>query len=262
MRQIQIRTLGTGAADYDWSRYGEPGIRGSTCTLVDHRILIDCGTSALRALDRFRIRRNGIDFLLITHSHSDHFVPKDIASLIASRGPDAKQLTVIASVQALKALLDETENFLPCPAVPGKEFDLGKGLNVTVLPANHPLDDPHEIPVHYLFNTPGGWFLYALDGAWMTHPARQIIGEKKLSMILWDATVVNGGDFRIFEHNDLDMISHMALTLRNMHVIVPETRIVLDHMARTLWPESEEACEKLAAERGFERAHDGQVFQL
>ena len=37
---MKIMFLGTGAADYDWSKYGQPGISGSTATLIDDHLQI------------------------------------------------------------------------------------------------------------------------------------------------------------------------------------------------------------------------------
>ena len=78
LARMRLVLLGTGAADYDWNRFGEPGVRGSTSSLLNGHILIDCGVTGLRNL-----QRNGIDFgavgaLLVTHSHGDHFQPEQI----------------------------------------------------------------------------------------------------------------------------------------------------------------------------------------
>ncbi|MBQ3809320.1 MAG: hypothetical protein II839_00700, partial [Kiritimatiellae bacterium] len=47
---------GTGAADWDWSRYGRRGVRGSCATLVDGRVLLDCGATGFRSLLRWGVR--------------------------------------------------------------------------------------------------------------------------------------------------------------------------------------------------------------
>ena len=73
---LNLKLLGTGAADYDWNRFGEEGVRGSTSSLLDGHILIDCGITGLRNLERFGIPCAAIDTLLITHSHDDHFLPE------------------------------------------------------------------------------------------------------------------------------------------------------------------------------------------
>ena len=69
---MKLQFIGTGAADFDWSKYGEPGIKGSTSTLLDDHILIDCGTTVSKALKRFNIQSTDITAIVITHNHSDH----------------------------------------------------------------------------------------------------------------------------------------------------------------------------------------------
>jgi len=66
---MQLQFIGCGDA------FGSGG-RFNTCFHVtgnDANFLIDCGASSLIALKRFSIDRNGIEAILITHFHGDHF---------------------------------------------------------------------------------------------------------------------------------------------------------------------------------------------
>ena len=66
---MQLRFIGCGDA------LGSGG-RGNTCFHVTGdgvNFLIDCGASSLPALKRFDVARDGIDLILITHFHGDHF---------------------------------------------------------------------------------------------------------------------------------------------------------------------------------------------
>ena len=82
---MKMMFIGTGAADYDWSRYGEEGISGSTATLIDDRLLIDCGPTVPAALERFGQDRAKIGDIVITHNHDDHFLPEVLAKVDAGR---------------------------------------------------------------------------------------------------------------------------------------------------------------------------------
>ena len=64
---MKIMFIGTGAADYDWSQYGQPGVSGSTATLIDDRLLIDCGPTAAAALERFGADPSKITDIVVTH---------------------------------------------------------------------------------------------------------------------------------------------------------------------------------------------------
>ena len=66
---IRLRFLGSGDA------FGSGG-RMHTCFHVSApkgQFLIDCGASALIAMRRFGVEPNGIDAILVTHLHGDHF---------------------------------------------------------------------------------------------------------------------------------------------------------------------------------------------
>jgi ribonuclease BN (tRNA processing enzyme) len=69
MSDIRIQFLGSGDA------FGSGG-RFQTCILVttpQAPFLLDCGASSLIAMRRFGISPGGIDIILITHLHGDHF---------------------------------------------------------------------------------------------------------------------------------------------------------------------------------------------
>ena len=249
---LNLKLLGTGAADYDWNRFGEEGVRGSTSSLLDGHILIDCGITGLRNLERFGISCAAIDTLLITHSHDDHFLPEQIAVLAAGR---PTPLAVYASAEAV-AELGGIPGIAAFPLHSGMKFRLGETA-VTALPANHLTNIPGEQAFHFCFETPAGNLLYALDGAWMLKQAVRLIEHLRFDWIVRDCTMADSGDFRIFEHTDLAMAVHMIETLRNLNIVTPRTRIILDHLARTLWPATEEERRRKIAGTGFELAFDG-----
>jgi len=249
---LHLKLLGTGAADYDWTRFGEPGVRGSTSSLLNGHILIDCGATGPDGLKRFGIPFSAVDALLVTHSHSDHFAPGRIAELAAGR---ETPLDVFASPKAL-ALLPESGAIARHPLSAGDKFTLGD-VAVTVLPANHPTEIPGETAFHFSFETPAGNLLYALDGAWMLKAAVWLIKHLRFDWIVLDCTMADAGDWRIFEHTDVEMAAHMVKSLRTLGIADGETRIVLDHLARTLWPETEAGRREKIAGTGFELAFDG-----
>lgn len=246
--------IGNGSANH--------GVRGSTSTLIKGHILIDCGQTGYANLTRFGIAPDALTDLVITHSHSDHFNVDQILKLLDARATGLPSLDVWASAQTLAALNQRLAGrFVGHALTVGLTFDIG-ALHLTALPANHLLDDPSEQAFHFLIKSPCGNLLYALDGAWMLKPARQLIGKTPLDMIIWDATMSKTGDYRIFEHNDLAMIDLMMHSLRTTGVAHEKTICVLDHLARTLWPADLGQAEQIAAERGWVLAADGMTLSL
>ncbi len=253
--QLELKLLGTGAADYDWKLFGEDGVRGSTSSLLNGHILIDCGITGLRNLERFHIPHASIDTLLITHSHDDHFEPEQILELA---GGTQKPLDVYASPDAL-AQLPQTGRIVPHPLLPGAKFQSGE-VAVTALPANHMTNIPGEAALHFCFETPAGNVLYALDGAWLLKQAIRLIEHLRFDWIILDCTMAEAGDFRIFEHTDFDMAVHIMKTLRTLNIADGHTRVILNHLARTLWPKTEEERQQRIAGSGFELAFDGMTL--
>lgn len=71
---MKIKMIGTGAISVK---------ERSSCTLVDDRILIDCGNGIVKTLIEQNVDIAKIEVLLITHLHGDHFL--DIPFLIMQR---------------------------------------------------------------------------------------------------------------------------------------------------------------------------------
>lgn len=71
---MKLKFIGTGAL---------AAKQRSACTLVDNKILIDCGNGIIKTLLEQNVDANKIDTLLITHLHGDHFF--DIPFLLKLR---------------------------------------------------------------------------------------------------------------------------------------------------------------------------------
>ena len=236
--EFQLRFLGTEACDMDWSRYGEDGIYGSTQTLVNGKVLIDAGRTGFRSLARFGVEPTSLEEIWFTHYHDDHCFPEEVAQIIRGRGA-AKPLVC----RGTRLLLEALQAALPLDCttlVRWEAFEIGhpfgaQGWMVTPLLANHADDLPDNLCAHFLVEGRHAKFLYALDGAWLTKKASNCLQGKHLDAIIWDATVERPGDFRIFEHNDFTMIQTMVKALVDAEIADSRTRLVLDHLARSLW---------------------------
>ena len=255
---ISVKTLGTGAADHEWDRIGDADVRGSATTLLDNKIMIDCGVTGISNLTRAGINPKDVEVLMITHSHIDHCNVNEIDKLLKLSD---KKIKIIADKWVIDSIKEVNENFEAMPLACGEESEIYNNISVLVLPANHEVPGK-DIPRHYLFKTSCGNLLYALDGAWMIRQARKFIGQTKLDMIIWDATMSQAGNWRIFEHNDVTMINTMFQVLKTDGVASENTQVILTHMARTLWPQFQEDCQAIADEYGFMAAFDGSEFEL
>lgn len=252
---MKIMFIGTGAADYDWSRYGEDGVLGSTATLIDDKLLIDCGPTVPAALERFGQDRAKIADIVITHNHDDHFLPEVLAKVVAGR---EGKVNLFGSPQVCA----QAEGLCRVHPVDfGSRFTAG-GYDFLALPANHTVEDLSEHTFLYLISGRDATLLYALDTAWMPALAWRLLGKTHLDGVIWDATMSAPGDWRIFEHSDPAMFAMMRKTLTDRGNIDGKTRVWFDHRARTLWPADPAAQDAIARRENAAIAHEGETVYL
>ena len=248
---MHITFLGTGAADW---RRTDPGFRAFTSTRIDNALLID-GT--MDVFERIGDTSEITD-VIYTHNHRDHF---DIELL-------KKLAPVRAHIHKSWAHKVQAEGVEVVPFECNAAFKAGE-YEVTALPSNHLTEDWNDETVHFVVCKDGKAVFYATDGAWITTREWHGLLNFELDAAIFDATIGDSypGDFRIFEHNNLDMVRLMLKTLRcpmfadkpamgKIHsVIKPGAPVFITHMARTLHPAHEELAKALEGE--FVVAYDG-----
>jgi len=242
---MKLHFLGTGAAD--WNGPDERGeYRRLTSTLVDGCLLIDVNPDVLPMLDP-----SAVQAVVFTHSHSDHF------------NIDALRALAPCAVFAHESWAGEVsgDGLTVVPLKVGTDVLLPTGHVLTPLPANHSTEKPYEQPLHFLIER-GARLLYATDGAWLLNQAHHIIGSRVLDAAVFDATIGDGfdGDWRIFEHNCVDMVRLMVKTLSNQGRLTESAPVFLTHMARTLHGSQAEIEVKL--ESPLVAAYDGFAAEI
>ena len=251
---MELKFLGTGAADFwpslqDVDRFRvDPDIRRSTMTLVDGALLLDCGPHLLDALEIHRVGVKAIRHVLVTHPHSDHFNVENL-QLLAKQ----QELHVWHSVQWQ---LPPIENVVDHPMEVGSTYQVGP-FTVTALGANH---CPGSL--HYSIEKDGKKLFYGCDGAWLLHDTYYYMKDQQYDCMILDATVGDyDGDFRMGEHNSIPMIRSMCASFRTWKVVHDQTKIVLDHLARTLHVSHEDTCRRVEKD-GYIVAFDGMVLEV
>ena len=143
----------------------------------------------------------------------------------------------------------------------GTRFTAG-GYEFLALPGNHTVEDLFEKTFMYLISGQEKTLLYALDTAWMPALAYRLLGKTRLDGVIWDGTMSEPGDWRIFEHSDPAMFAMMRKALTDRGNFDEKTRIWFDHRARTLWPADPEGQEAVARREKVELAHEGETVFL
>ncbi|MBQ7347653.1 MAG: MBL fold metallo-hydrolase [Clostridia bacterium] len=220
---MKITFLGTGAAD--WLNFDAESkntfFRRNASALVDEVLLIDPGPCVIDAITEYSIDIKKIKYVLNTHRHRDHF-NEETLQFLKKNG----------------AQFIEVEN--EC------EFQLGT-YNVQAVRGHHRIST-----MHYLISDGKSRLFYGLDGAWLLYDEFQAIKKAYVDFAVLDGTVgFMEGDYRIFEHNNLNMVIEMKKTLSKY-----VKRFCISHMARTLHTDHK-TLENHMAEFGIEVAFDG-----
>ena len=219
---MKVLFLGTGANDWSLCEKQKADFyRRNASVLIDECILIDPGPGVIDAINEYSVDIKKIKYILNTHKHDDHFNP-----------------------DTLKYLTDSGAEFIECEEE--CEFNLGSYMVKAV--GGH-----HRVPVlHYLISDGKKRMFYGLDGAWLMYNEVEAIKESTVDFAVLDGTIgFRDGDYRIFEHNNLNMVIEMKKTLSDY-----VDRFCISHMAYTLHTDHDSLVSDMN-KYGIEVAFDG-----
>ncbi|MBE7052254.1 MAG: MBL fold metallo-hydrolase [Ruminococcaceae bacterium] len=226
---MKIQFLGTGAADWPKEKdYNMPEFRRLSSALVDDCLLIDPGPGVPNAIKEYGIDAKSIKYILVTHSHGDHYNQSTFDWLVS------------LGAERIVCNAGETVNF--------------GTYTVRAYTANH---GTAKDTVHYLISDDSKTLFYGLDGAWLMYEEVQAIKEYRPDYAVLDATIGGiDGDYRIFEHNNLGMIREMQKTL-SPYV----GRFCISHMAMTLHTDHKTLAANMA-KTNIDTAFDGMIVEF
>ena len=223
---MKLLFLGTGAADYSAKHRELSGYRRNSSALVNGALLIDPGPCVPEALETFGVDISKIRYVVFTHTHKDHYHENTIEYLQKA----GAQLVTFADGES-KRLLDYT---------------------VTALPGNHSVHVQH-----FIIDDGTSKLFYGLDSAWLLYEEIQQMKSRGIDFAVLDGTIgFIQGDYRVFEHCNMDMILAMWQSLAPF-----VKRICISHMARTLHTDHQTLAQEM--ERyGVETAFDGWIAEF
>lgn len=258
--------LGTGAADWprDTAYLGDAAgtDRRWTSVLVNEELLIDPNPDVPEALRTFGADRGKIKYVLISHSHEDHFSAETLLALAADH-----VIHVYGGNGYLHKIPDHPNVvFHPIPLL--REETIG---DYTVFPvySTHFVDDTLETCYHYVIRQGEKTVFYGCDGAWLAPEAFQPMEQYgHYDCMIMDATFGDDpmlyqvqGSHIYFYHNSLSMLKtmHHAFTVKKL--IDERTVMIADHLAKTYFPDMASAREQFSA-IGFTVVHDGMYLSI
>lgn len=262
--------LGTGAADVEKVKtdtcpnctyireHNGRNARRHASLFVSPNVVIDYTVTGREGLQAAGISPSAIEYLLITHSHGDHFKPAAIVELAREKG---KPLVVVGNT-AVVAAMEEQLTGVPAgerPAItlravkPFEEFDVGI-WRVKALAANH---FPKEEALVYVFRGQQKSLLYATDTGWFPEATQAALQTEKLDLAIVEATFGEGKAMtKQSGHLDIPLMRLIKQSMVEGKQLKPQGRFVVTHLSLHFCEPYDPLAPKLARE-GVLLPYDG-----
>lgn len=237
----ELLFLGTGAAD--WNINARSGFfRRNSAALLNGELMMDCGSHIFDFAEKEGCPDlfEKVTDILITHCHDDHFSPNSVRQI-------AKDHKIrLGCCGWVKDAVGEHENIEYTILSPLTKASFGK-YEVLPLFANHDVVVcGNRAAYHYIVTAPDGKKLfYGLDGAWFLRPSWNEMKNHKFDLMVFDCTVGDMDDWRLFEHNTIPMLRKMIPEILASGMLAESGKLVASHMAQTLHQSHEHTAEIL-----------------
>ena len=267
---MKLQYLGTAAAE-GWPAFfchceackkaaekGGRNIRSRSQAIVDGELLIDFPPDSYMHFIQHGIDLPNIKHLIITHPHSDHLFPQDLANkapIYAHFKENTEKLTIYGSEPVGTALKNGGVNF-DCVEFkfvePYVAFNAG-GYSITPLKANH---DAKADPYIYIIKKGQKCLLYAHDTGIHMPETWEYLEKTKphFDMISLDCTM--GITKNTAYHMGLECCAEFAERLESIGAIGKDTVKYINHFSHNGLLIYDDMVEK-AAEFDFKVSYDG-----
>jgi len=199
---MKLTVLGSGAAEaipdpycscdvcQTARREGGRHIRARAAALLNADMLIDLGPDIVSAASRFRLFLGNLSTVLITHGHSDHWVPQNLMWRESGFTPTpVVPLTVYGPadlVQGYEPYLERMTNIAFQAVTGGDQWSAG-AYQVTAVPATH--GDGKIEALLYVVDDGAHRLFYATDTSSLSEDAWDVLRPLgPFDLILLDAT--------------------------------------------------------------------------
>ncbi len=221
-------------------RLGGKNIMSRSQQTIDDKILIDFSADTfMHTLAGLPLTQ--IHTCLITHDHSDHFYPQDIAARLCGYAHPKEETPITvysmhAGIEHAKRILAEEQRTAQsrvnlCEIEAYKSF-VAEGYTITPLKANH---DPKSDPVIYLIEKEGKCVLHANDTGYFPEETWDYL-EKHLvhiDFVTFDSTLTREfiDNNKTDGHMNLPTVKNVRDRLRDIGMIDDTTICVLNHFS-------------------------------
>ena len=242
---------------------GGKNIRSRSQALINDDLLMDLSPDTYYHFLRHGIEGDTISHLLVTHAHSDHFLPSELGFRHGCYAHDPRTPTLnVAGGAGVEAAMHNANEISDTVAFhrahPFKAFTFGN-YTVHPLPARHM---PGGDPLIYIIEGEKT-LLYAHDTGYFYDEVFEYIEQKgfRFDLVSLDCTNVDVPISDEGHHMGLDNIKRVLERMEQMGAVIDRTVRVINHFSHNGGP-LHERLEKLAAEIGCIASYDGMVVEF
>lgn len=277
MLKLRIRYLGTAAAEgfpaifcnceycREAKRLRGKNIRTRSQTIVNEDLLIDLPADTYSHFLNNEIDGDKIKYLLVTHSHSDHFYQGELELRhgLYAHNMRSERLKMFCG-RGVADKMDKiynTENYNIDYSVlnPFEELDLCD-YNIIALPARHFAGDDALI---YIIKQNEKVLLYAHDTGYFFNEVFDYIEDKEIvfDLISLDCTNIDIPISDEGSHMGLDNIERLIMQLEKIGSINNKTKIIINHFSHNAAP-LHHRLEERVKEYGYQVSYDGMCVEV
>lgn len=242
---------------------GGKNLRSRQQALINDDLLLDFNADTVWHSQKYGINFANVKSCLITHSHSDHLYPKDVAIAGKYFGNKPTPITFYAAQSGYDLLLpfvnEDNGNVSVKKVSSGEPFTLQNGkYKVLPLEGNH---DPLSTPLVYEIECEGKKMLYLHDSGPLSDKAIEQLKEcGKMDFISFDCTMALNGWY-CKTHLNYEKAKEIFNEFKKLKIAGENTVKVVSHFSHNGLATHDEMC-KVAEKDGFIVAFDGMEIEF
>jgi len=257
---------------------GGRNLRKNSCAAFADDTLIDFGVEIFMQAERFGVQVIDTKYLLVTHSHEDHFCPyllgwrrmatdMELPPPHTVVGPRFSPLDTLhiygngAVCEGVRRYVrgDEAEWAVAIHQVePFEAYEVGP-MRIIPLRANHPDAGEGHGGLNYIIEREGRTILYALDTGWFLPETLGEIRQHRYDLAVVEGTFGFGADCEA--HMDFRKLEKARRLFDEENLLKPGAPFCTSHIAPHFTPVHDEVA-PLMAEKGVAVAYDGMMVEI
>lgn len=246
-------------------------IRTRHQTLIDDKLLIDLPADTYFHALSNELRLDKVKYLILTHSHSDHFYPEELEMKVVpyAHNQQSENLAIFGGKGTQKIFVETSNtftvsgfqqkvifNYIECY----KPVEIGDGYRITSLPARHEFGNDARI---YIIEKDGKTTLYAHDTGILYDEIYEYIEKNNIYFDFISLDCTNGELLFPDEssHMGFNQIERVLKKLYEINAIDAKTIKYINHFSHNANP-IQEVFEAIAKKYDLKVAFDGEEIDI